>query len=118
ERFKVNLIIADAQERFTTKLKGVLDPERKRRIIGEEFIRLFEEVADEIGAEYLIQGTIYPDRIESGFRKFSDKIKTHHNVAGLPLRMKFKRIVEPLCDLYKDEVRKIGEIIGLPKEII
>jgi GMP synthase (glutamine-hydrolysing) len=69
-------------------------------------------------SEYLIQGTIYPDRIESGFRRFSDKIKTHHNVAGLPTKIKFKKIVEPLRDLYKDEVRKVAQIIGLPKEIV
>jgi GMP synthase (glutamine-hydrolysing) len=99
------------------KLKGVVNPEKKRKIIGEEFIRVFEEIAEITGAEYLIQGTIYPDRIESGFRKFSDKIKTHHNVAGLPLRIKFKKIVEPLRDLYKDEVRRVAKILELPKKI-
>jgi GMP synthase (glutamine-hydrolysing) len=118
QKLKVNLIIADAQKRFLEKLKGVADPERKRKIIGEEFIRVFEEIAEKAGAEYLIQGTIYPDRIESGFRKFSDKIKTHHNVAGLPTKIKFKKIVEPLRDLYKDEVRKVAKILGLPKEIV
>jgi GMP synthase (glutamine-hydrolysing) len=118
KKFKLNLIIADAQKRFLEKLKGVSDPERKRKIIGEEFIRVFEEIAEKIGAKILIQGTIYPDRIESGFRKFSDKIKTHHNVAGLPTKMKFKKIVEPLRDLYKDEVRKVAKILGLPKEIV
>jgi GMP synthase (glutamine-hydrolysing) len=118
KKFKLNLIIADAQKRFLEKLKGVTDPERKRKIIGEEFIRVFEEIAEKIGAKILIQGTIYPDRIESGFRKFSDKIKTHHNVAGLPTKMKFKKIVEPLRDLYKDEVRKVAKILGLPKEIV
>jgi GMP synthase (glutamine-hydrolysing) len=118
QKFKINLIIADAQKRFLEKLKGVADPERKRKIIGEEFIRVFEEVAEKTGAEYLVQGTIYPDRIESGFRKFSDKIKTHHNVAGLPTKIKFKKIVEPLRDLYKDEVRKVAKILGLPKEIV
>ena len=117
-KFKINLIIADARERFLTKLKGVVDPEKKRKIIGEEFIRVFEENAERIGAEYLIQGTIYPDRIESGFRRFSDKIKTHHNVAGLPIRIMFKKIVEPLRDLYKDEVRKVAKILELPKEIV
>ncbi len=115
---QVNLVIANARERFLNKLIGVVDPEKKRRIIGEEFIRVFEEIAEEAGAEYLIQGTIYPDRIESGFRKFSDKIKTHHNVAGLPLHMKFKKIIEPLRDLYKDEVRKIASMMNLPKEIV
>ena len=116
--FKINLIIADAQERFMAKLRGVADPEQKRKIIGEEFIRVFEEIAEKTGAEYLIQGTIYPDRIESGFRKYSDKIKTHHNVAGLPSTIKFKKIIEPLRDLYKDEVRKVAKILGLPKEIV
>jgi GMP synthase (glutamine-hydrolysing) len=117
-KLKINLIIADAQKRFLEKLKGVADPEKKRKIIGEEFIRVFEEIAEKTGAEYLIQGTIYPDRIESGFRKFSDKIKTHHNVAGLPTKIKFKKIVEPLRDLYKDEVRKVAKILGLPKKIV
>jgi GMP synthase (glutamine-hydrolysing) len=118
QKFKINLIIADAQKRFLEKLKRVTDPERKRKIIGEEFIRVFEEIAEKAGAEYLIQGTIYPDRIESGFRKFSDKIKTHHNVAGLPTKVKFKKIVEPLRDLYKDEVRKVAKMLELPKEIV
>ena len=117
-KFKISLIIADAQERFLAKLEGISDPERKRKIIGEEFIRVFEEIAEKAGAEYLIQGTIYPDRIESGFRKFSDKIKTHHNVAGLPTKIKFKKIVEPLRDLYKDEVRRVAKMLGLPKEIV
>jgi len=118
QKFKINLTIVDARERFLTKLKGAIDPEKKRKIIGEEFIRVFEEIAERTGAEYLIQGTIYPDRIESGFRKFSDKIKTHHNVAGLPVRIMFKKIVEPLRDLYKDEVRKVAKMLGLPKEIV
>jgi GMP synthase (glutamine-hydrolysing) len=118
QRFKINFVMANAQERFMKKLKGVADPEKKRRIIGEEFVRVFEEIAEKAGAEYLIQGTIYPDRIESGFRKHSEKIKTHHNVAGLPSKIKFKRILEPLRDLYKDEVRKIAKMLGLPKEIV
>lgn len=118
QKFKMDLILVDAQERFFKRLEGVVDPEKKRKIIGEEFIRVFEEVAERTGAEYLIQGTIYPDRIESGFRKFSDKIKTHHNVAGLPTEIKFKKIVEPLRDLYKDEVRKVAKMLGLPKEIV
>jgi len=118
EKFGLNLVIADAQKRFLAKLKGIVDPEVKRKIIGEEFIRVFEEIAEKSDSEYLIQGTIYPDRIESGFRKFSDKIKTHHNVAGLPIKIKFKKIVEPLRDLYKDEVRKVANILGLPKEIV
>jgi len=118
QKFKINFVMANAQERFMEKLKGVTDPEKKRKIIGEEFIRVFEEKAEKTGADYLIQGTIYPDRIESGFRKHSDKIKTHHNVAGLPAEIKFKKILEPLRDLYKDEVRKVAEMLGLPKEIV
>jgi GMP synthase (glutamine-hydrolysing) len=118
QKFKINLVIANSQMRFMKKLKGVADPEEKRRIIGEEFIRVFEEEARKTGADYLIQGTIYPDRIESGFQKHSEKIKTHHNVAGLPTEIKFKKILEPLRDLYKDEVRKVAEILGLPKEIV
>ena len=117
-RMSMNLIIVDAKERFYYRLKGVINPELKRKIIGEEFIRVFEEVAKKVGAEYLIQGTIYPDRIESGFRRFSDKIKSHHNVAGLPLKMKFKGIIEPLKDLYKDEVREVAKRLGLPEEIV
>jgi GMP synthase (glutamine-hydrolysing) len=118
QKFKINLIIADAQDRFMAKLKGVVDPEKKRKVIGEEFIRVFEEKAEATGADYLIQGTIYPDRIESGFRKHSDKIKSHHNVAGLPAKIKFKKILEPLRDLYKDEVRKVAKMLGLPKAIV
>ncbi len=114
----INFVSVDAGEQFLGKLMGVTDPEEKRRIIGKEFIRVFEDEAKKTGAVYLIQGTIYPDRIESGFRKFSDKIKTHHNVAGLPLKMEFKRVVEPLRDLYKDEVRKVAEKLGLPKDIV
>jgi GMP synthase (glutamine-hydrolysing) len=118
ENFGINFVLVEARERFLRKLRGVTDPERKRRIIGEEFIRVFEEEAKRVGAEYLIQGTIYPDRIESGFRKFSDKIKTHHNVAGLPTKIEFKAVVEPLRDLYKDEVRKVAAQLGLPKKIV
>ncbi|MEM1581610.1 MAG: glutamine-hydrolyzing GMP synthase [Candidatus Bathyarchaeia archaeon] len=114
----MNLIVVEAKERFYNRLRGINDPELKRKIIGEEFIRVFEEVAEKVDAEHLIQGTIYPDRIESGFRRFSDKIKTHHNVAGLPLKIKFKGIVEPLKDLYKDEVREVASRLGLPKEIV
>jgi GMP synthase (glutamine-hydrolysing) len=117
-RLGIDFVSVDAEERFLRKLKGVSDPEEKRRLIGVEFVRVFEEQAKRVGAEFLIQGTIYPDRIESGFRKFSDKIKTHHNVAGLPSKMEFKAIVEPLRDLYKDEVRKVAEKLGLPKEIV
>ncbi len=114
----VKLVAVDAKERFFKALKGVVDPEEKRRVIGELFIKVFEEEARKLGAEYLIQGTIYPDRIESGFRRHSEKIKTHHNVAGLPSKMEFKGIVEPLRDLYKDEVRKVAKRLGLPDEIV
>jgi GMP synthase (glutamine-hydrolysing) len=117
-KLDINFVSVDAEEQFLKKLEDVTDPEEKRRIIGREFIRVFETVAKRVGAVYLIQGTIYPDRIESGFRKFSDKIKTHHNVAGLPTKMDFKRVVEPLRDLYKDEVRKVAEKLGLPREIV
>jgi len=118
KEFGINFVSVNARERFLEKLRGVTNPERKRKNIGEEFIRVFEKVAKRIGADYLIQGTIYPDRIESGFRKFSDKIKTHHNVAGLPIKIEFKAIVEPLRDLYKDEIRRVAETLGLPKEIV
>ncbi|MGD6807259.1 MAG: glutamine-hydrolyzing GMP synthase [Candidatus Bathyarchaeia archaeon] len=118
EKFDINFIVVDAHERFLAKLQGVTEPETKRKIMGEEFIRVFEEVAAKSGAEYLIQGTIYPDRIESGFRKNSDKIKSHHNVAGLPEKIKFKKILEPLRDLYKDEVRKVARMLDLPKELV
>jgi GMP synthase (glutamine-hydrolysing) len=118
QKFPIRFIVANAQERFMAKLRGITEPETKRKIMGEEFIRVFEEIANESGATYLIQGTIYPDRIESGFRKNSDKIKSHHNVAGLPEKIKFKKILEPLRDLYKDEVRKVARMLDLPKEIV
>jgi GMP synthase (glutamine-hydrolysing) len=114
----VKLTVVQAQERFLDKLQGVIDPEEKRKIIGEEFIRVFEEEASKLGAEYLIQGTIYPDRIESGLTKDSDTIKTHHNVGGLPINMEFKEVLDPLQDLYKDEVRTIGEKLGLNHNLI
>jgi GMP synthase (glutamine-hydrolysing) len=117
-KFKMNFISVNARDRFLKKLKGVIEPEEKRKIIGKEFIKVFEEIAKKYKAKYLIQGTIYPDRIESGFRKKSDRIKTHHNVGGLPNKVNFKKIVEPLRNLYKDEVRKIGDSIGLPKTIV
>jgi GMP synthase (glutamine-hydrolysing) len=117
-RFNFHLVTVDAKRKFLSKLHGVVDPEQKRKIIGEEFIRVFEEEAKKVGADYLIQGTIYPDRIESGYRKFSDKIKTHHNVAGLPVNMEFKAIVEPLRELYKDEVRDVAEKLGLPEKMV
>jgi len=114
----VNVVVVRAQERFFKKLEGVIDPEKKRKIIGSEFIRVFEEAAKKNDAEYLIQGTIYPDRIESGFRKHSDTIKTHHNVGGLPEKMDFKAIIEPLRDLYKDEVRAVAKKMGLPDKLV
>ena len=117
-KLPINFRAINARKRFMDKLHGVIDPERKRKIIGEEFIHVFEEVARKEGADFLVQGTIYPDRIESGFRKFSDKIKTHHNVAGLPTKMEFKGIVEPLRDLYKDEVRKVARKLRLPEKIV
>jgi GMP synthase (glutamine-hydrolysing) len=118
KKHNVNVFVVRAQERFLKKLDGVVDPEKKRKIIGSEFIRVFEETAKKTNSEYLIQGTIYPDRIESGFRKHSDTIKTHHNVGGLPKKIEFKAIIEPLRDLYKDEVREIAKNMSLPDELI
>jgi len=114
----VNIVLVDARDPFFKRLDGVVDPEEKRKIVGEEFIRVFEEIAAKEGSEYLIQGTIYPDRIESGVRRHSEKIKSHHNVAGIPTRIKFKGIIEPLRDLYKDEVKEIAKSLRLPEEII
>lgn len=114
-----NLTAVDAGGRFLEKLRGVIDPERKRRIIGEEFIRVFEEEARGVkGAEFLAQGTLYPDVIESvSVKGPSATIKTHHNVGGLPERMNL-RLVEPLRELFKDEVREVGRELGLPEEIL
>ena len=114
-----NLMIIDARERFLSKLKGVVDPEEKRRIIGEEFVRVFEEAASKIpNARWLAQGTIYPDRIESGRAgRRAALIKSHHNVAGLPERMNLK-VIEPLRDFYKDEVREIARALGVPEEVV
>lgn len=117
-RLGVDLVVVRAHSRFLDRLRGIVDPEEKRKIIGEEFIRVFEAEARRSHAEYLIQGTIYPDRIESGFRQHSDKIKTHHNVGGLPLNIEFKDIVEPLRNLYKDEVKVLGERLRLPDAIV
>jgi len=114
----INLVVVHARDRFMGRLIGVADPEEKRRIIGDEFIRVFEDEARKVGAEYLIQGTIYPDRIESGITRNSDTIKTHHNVGGLPLKMEFRAVIDPLQDLYKDEVRALGERLGLPRELV
>jgi GMP synthase (glutamine-hydrolysing) len=114
----MNLIKADDGEIFLEKLKGVSDPETKRKIIGEQFIRSFEKQAKQIGkVDFLVQGTIYPDVIESGKGK-SAVIKSHHNVGGLPSVVDFKEIIEPLRDLFKDEVRKVGFELGLPKKVV
>lgn len=114
----MNLIKVDAGAVFLEKLKGVTDPETKRKIIGEEFIRAFEKQSKQIGAvDYLVQGTIYPDVIESGKGK-SAVIKSHHNVGGLPDVVDFKEIIEPLRDLFKDEVRKVGFELGLPRNVV
>jgi GMP synthase (glutamine-hydrolysing) len=115
--FQVPLVHVKAADRFLARLSGVTDPEQKRRAIGEEFIRVFEEVAREhAGARFLVQGTLYPDVIESGSRTAA-KIKSHHNVGGLPEDMDFE-LVEPLRDLFKDEVRRVGVELGLPEEIV
>jgi len=114
-----NLIVVDARDRFLEKLRGVSDPEEKRKIVGEEFIRVFEEKASKIpGVKWLAQGTIYPDRIESGrASRKAALIKSHHNVGALPERMKLK-LIEPLRDFYKDEVREIARKLGLPDEVV
>ena len=118
ENYDLNFIRVDAKDRFLQKLAGVTDPERKRKIIGEEFIRVFEEEAKKIGTvDFLVQGTIYPDVIESGLGK-SAVIKSHHNVGGLPDYVDFKEIVEPLRNLFKDEVRKTGLELGIPEELV
>ena len=117
-QFDINLIRVNAKDRFLNKLAGVSDPEKKRKIIGEEFIRVFEEEAKKIGTvDFLVQGTIYPDVIESGLGK-SSVIKSHHNVGGLPDYVDFKEIVEPLRDLFKDEVRKTGLELGIPENLV
>ena len=116
--YDLNFIRVNAQERFYGKLAGVTEPEAKRKIIGEEFIRVFEEEAQKIGAvDYLVQGTIYPDVIESGLGK-SAVIKSHHNVGGLPDYVDFKEIIEPLRNLFKDEVRRAGLELGIPDYLV
>lgn len=117
--FDLNFIRVNAQERYYGKLAGVTEPEQKRKIIGEEFIRVFEEEAKKIGAvDYLAQGTIYPDVVESGLGGESAVIKSHHNVGGLPDYVDFKEIIEPLRDLFKDEVRKAGLELGIPEALV
>jgi GMP synthase (glutamine-hydrolysing) len=118
-QFDLNFIRVNAQERYYSKLAGVEEPERKRKIIGEEFIRVFEEEAKKIGAvDFLAQGTIYPDVVESGLGGESAVIKSHHNVGGLPDFVDFKEIIEPLRNLFKDEVRKAGLELGLPEKLV
>ncbi len=119
ENFHINLRVIDASDRFLRRLKGVRDPERKRKIIGREFIKIFEEEAKKIrGVKFLAQGTLYPDVIESvSFKGPSATIKSHHNVGGLLKRMKLK-LIEPLRELFKDEVRQLGKELGIPEEIL
>ena len=117
KEYDINLICIDAVDRFLDKLAGVTDPERKRKIIGEEFIRVFEEEAKKLGQiDYLCQGTIYPDILESGIGGAA--VKSHHNVGGLPENIGFTGLVEPLRDLFKDEVRKVGLELGLPESMV
>lgn len=117
--YDLNFIRVNAQERFYDRLAGVEEPEEKRKIIGEEFIRVFEEEAKKIGAvDFLVQGTIYPDVVESGLGGESAVIKSHHNVGGLPDYVDFKEIIEPLRDLFKDEVRKAGLEMGIPERLV
>ncbi|MDR0697236.1 MAG: glutamine-hydrolyzing GMP synthase [Christensenellaceae bacterium] len=118
EGLGMNLILIDAKDQFLSKLKGVVDPDTKRKIIGAEFVRVFEDVSKSIGAvDFLVQGTIYPDVVESGFGQ-SAPIKLHHNVGGLPAIINFKGLIEPLRDLFKDEVRKVGVELGLPNSVL
>lgn len=118
ENFKINLLHIDAKDRFLKKLNGVTDPEKKRIIIGEEFIRVFEDEANKLkDVDFLVQGTLYPDVIESGATKESAKIKTHHNVGAIPMDIELE-LIEPLRNLFKDEVRALGEELGLPDEIV
>lgn len=117
DELKANLVYVDASERFLSKLAGVADPEAKRKIIGAEFIRVFEEEARKLdGIEFLGQGTIYPDVVESG-TKTAKSVKSHHNVGGLPEDLQFK-LVEPLYQLFKDEVRACGIELGLPHSMV
>ena len=116
--FGANLVAVDARHQFLSKLAGVTDPEKKRKIIGHVFIEVFDRVASELGATHLVQGTLYPDVIESVSHKGpSAVIKSHHNVGGLPERMKLK-VVEPLREMFKDEVRKAGEVLGMPRHFV
>lgn len=117
--YELNFIRVNAQQRYYEKLKAITEPEQKRKIIGEEFIRVFEEEAKKIGAvDFLVQGTIYPDVVESGLGGESAVIKSHHNVGGLPDHVDFKEIIEPLRDLFKDEVRKVGLELDIPEYLV
>ena len=118
QEFDMNIIRVNVKDRFLDKLKGVTDPERKRKIIGEEFIRVFEAESQKLGKmEFLCQGTIYPDVVESGTGEAA-VIKSHHNVGGLPEDIGFEGLVEPLRDLFKDEVRRVGIELGIPAELV
>jgi len=118
EQYNMNIIKVDAEDRFLQKLAGVTEPEQKRKIIGEEFIRVFEEEGKKIGAvDFLAQGTIYPDIIESKTDK-NKVIKSHHNVGGLPDVIDFKELIEPLKTLYKNEVREVGIALGMPEDLV
>ena len=117
--YDLNFVCVNARQRFYDKLAGVEEPEQKRKIIGEEFIRVFEEEAKKIGTvDFLVQGTIYPDVVESGLGGESTVIKSHHNVGGLPDYVDFKEIIEPLRDLFKDEVRNAGRELGIPEHLV
>lgn len=117
DKMGINLVMVDGEKRFLEKLAGVTDPEQKRKIIGEQFIRVFEEEAKKIGkVDFLGQGTIYPDIVESG-KDGNGFVKSHHNVGGLPAHVDFKELVEPLKMLYKPEVRELGKLLGLPEEL-
>ena len=117
KKMGINLVMIDGEKRFLSALAGVTDPEQKRKIIGEQFIRVFEEEAKKIGAvDFLAQGTIYPDIIESG-KNGNGLVKSHHNVGGLPEHVDFKKLIEPLKMLYKNDVRELGKLLGLPEEL-
>ena len=118
DKFHMNLIVVDAENRFLGKLKGVTDPEQKRKVIGEEFIRVFEEEQSKLqDIEFLVQGTIYPDIVESVNKDGKLAVKSHHNVGGLPEDVNFE-LIEPLRELYKDEVREVGRALGIDEELV
>lgn len=118
DKFHMNLIVVSAEDRFLGKLKGVTDPEKKRKIIGEEFIRVFEEEQKKLeDIDFLVQGTIYPDIIESVNKEGKLAVKSHHNVGGLPEDVNFE-LIEPLRELYKEQVREVGRALGIPEELV